>query len=193
MADQSRGGVKYIIWGVLGIIAILVAAKQLGFTPTKIITPAVSVELGGIAPKESNPKEYGSRSDTPQLEARVRELEAQLASSTSQTAAPSPKPTQQGYQPEDEVPNLTGTWRADFMEMRITQYGTSVLTQVSVYGVLLSVGQGALAGRNLNISYVNNLAMQGTLNATVSPDGRRLDVIDYGKGYPQQIVFYRYP
>lgn len=77
--------------------------------------------------------------------------------------------------------------------MRITQYGTSVLTQVSVYGVLLSVGQGALAGRNLNISYVNNLAMQGTLNATVSPDGRRLDVIDYGKGYPQQIVFYRYP
>lgn len=59
MADQSRGGVKYIIWGVLGIIAILVAAKQLGFTPTKIITPAVSVELGESHPRSRTQKSTG--------------------------------------------------------------------------------------------------------------------------------------
>jgi hypothetical protein len=79
------------------------------------------------------------------------------------------------------------------MIMRITQNGTSVVTQVSIYGVLSSVGQGAWAGPSLNVTYVNNLYSQGTWSATVSPDGRRLDVIDYGKGYPQQIVFYRYP
>ena len=51
-ADQNQGGVKYIIWGVIGIIAILIAAKQLAFTPTKITTPAASVELaGGSLPK----------------------------------------------------------------------------------------------------------------------------------------------
>jgi len=67
-ADQNQGGVKYIIWGVIGIIGILIAAGQLGFTPTKITTPAVSVELaGGIAPNESNQKSPAPGQDTPQL------------------------------------------------------------------------------------------------------------------------------
>jgi len=196
MADQSRGGVKYIVWSVIGIIAILITVKELGFTPTKITTPAVSVELaGGIAPKDSNANQGAapSNQNTSQLEDRSREIKAQLAAQASETPPPTRGAADQEDSQDQQVPNIAGNWRSDPLMMTITQFGANIQTQVTMNGVIASAGQGVLTGRSLTVTYVNGLLMQGKFEATLSPDRKRLDVTDYGKGFPQQVVFYRVP
>jgi hypothetical protein len=76
--------------------------------------------------------------------------------------------------------------------LNITQNGSVIATQMADgYGNLLSVGQGTLNGRNLSVEYINNLYARGTFTATVSPDGRQMDVTDLGKGVPQYFTFRR--
>jgi hypothetical protein len=187
------------VWGVLGVIAILVTVKQLGFTPTKISTGTVSVELsGGIAPAPAHtdsgqPSQPAEKPDTSQLQSRVHELERQLAARTlpaSPASTDNPAPAQERPQHET-TPNISGSWRADPLGVSITQNGTSVVMQVFTWGLLASAGYGMVRGHNLQVSYTNNLGMPGRMEATISPDAERMDVTDYGRGYPQSAVWYR--
>ena len=198
---ETQGGVKYIIWAVLGVIAILVTVKELGFTPTKITTPGVSVELkdsGGIAPKAADGAPPPAES-TAELAARVKELESQLKSgqgSEHSVAADVPanagRPVNPNPQPDlAAMPNVGGRWVGQVM-LNIVQNGSSIGTQMmDNYGNPLSVGQGTLNGRNLSVGYVNNFYVRGTFTGTVSPDGQQLNLTDYGKGFPQEFVFRR--
>jgi ABC-type anion transport system duplicated permease subunit len=183
---QGQSGVRYIVWGVLGIIAILITVKQLGFTPTKISTGTVSVELtGGIAPPATQ-KPDTPKPETSQLENRVHELESQLAERAL------PASSQQQERPQREsAPNISGTWRADPLSITITQNGPSVVMQVSSFGILASAGYGMIRGHNLQISYTNNLGIPGRMEATISPDAERMDVTDYGRGYAEPVIWYR--
>lgn len=196
------GGFKYnIIWAVLGVIAILVTVKELGFTPTKISAPGVSVELkggGGIAPKAADGAPPPA-DNTAELTARVKELEGQLKSGQGAghsvpVEAPGTPGTPVNANPQAEaaqVLNVAGTWVGPVM-LNIRQNGASIVTQMSDgYGNLLSIGQGTVNGRNLSVGYRNNLLIPGTLTATVSPDGQQLNVTDMGKGFPQYFTFRR--
>ena len=179
MAEQGRGGVRYIIWGAIAIIALLITLKELGFTPSKITTPAVSVELSsGLAPKDAGQNNPAPAQNTAQLESRVRELETQLAARGPQVAAPSNASTMQDSPQQTATPNVAGNWRGDPLALTITQYGNNVITQTFVYGAITAVGQGVLNGNTLDVSYVNNLYIQGKFQSTVSPDGRRMDLTD---------------
>jgi hypothetical protein len=197
--SQGPSGVKYIVWGVLGIIAILVTVKQLGFTPTKISTGAVSVELsGGIAPAAAHPdsgqqSQPAEKPDTAQLQSRVHELENQLSARALPATPPlTDHPTPQQERPQrNSTPNISGSWRADPLSVSITQNGASVVMQVFAYGALASAGYGMIRGHYLQISYTNNLGMPGRMEATISPDADRMDVTDYGRGYPQSVVWFR--
>jgi hypothetical protein len=197
--SQGKSGVRYIVWGVLGVIAILVTVKQLGFTPTKISTGTVSVELsGGIAPptahaESGQPSQPAEKPDTSQLQSRVHDLENQLAArALPANPASTDNPARVQERPQHEAtPNISGSWRADPLGVSITQNGTSVVMQVFSYGVLASAGYGMIRGHYLQIGYTNNLGMPGRMEATISPDNERMDVTDYGRGYPQSAVWYR--
>jgi hypothetical protein len=197
---ETQGGVKYIIWAVLGVIAILVTVKELGFTPTKISAPGVSVELkGGIAPKAADGAAAPPAENTAELASKVKELESQLKSGQGaehslpvETAANSGRPVN-ANPPAEGAPmvNVGGRWVGPWM-LNITQNGSSIVTQMAdAFGNLLSVGQGTVNGRNLSVQYLNNFYVPGTLTATVSADGRQMDVTDYGKGSAQHFFFSR--
>jgi hypothetical protein len=199
---ETQGGVKYIIWAVLGVIAILVTVKELGFTPTKIVTPGVSVELqgaGGIAPKAAADGAAPHADNTAELAAKVKELESQLKSGTLpersvpvDAAATSGRPVN-ANPPANAGPilNVAGRWVGPWI-VNITQNGSVVVTKmVDGYGNLRSIGQGTVNGRNLSVRYTNNLLIPGTFTAMVSPDGQQMDITDYGSGFPQSFVFRR--
>jgi hypothetical protein len=205
--SQSSAGVKYIIWGVLGIIAILVAVKQLGFTPTKITTPGVSVELsdkGGLAPTTPASGDSPPAENTAELTARVHELETQLHSGApqapvvvgqgAQTGGAVPASTTGNFDPPrnaESITNIAGTWVGPFI-LNITQIGPSVVVKTTnAYGIILSVGRGTLNGRNLSVAYTNNVMLPGTFSATISADDTEMNVTDYGSGVPQSAVFRR--
>jgi hypothetical protein len=179
--SQGPVGVKYIIWGVLGVIAILVTVKQLGFTPTKITTPGVSVELsdkGGIAPKPAGNNDAPPAENNQQLHSSAQQSPV-VAEPGSQTGGAEP------------TPNIAGTWVGPAV-LNIMQSGGSVVVQtLNGYGILLSVGQGALNGRNLSGSYTNAYMQRGVFSAIVSPDGTEMNVTDYSNGVPQSFVYRR--
>lgn len=192
--SQAPAGVKYIIWAVLGVIAILVTVKELGFTPTKITTPGVSVELkssGGIAPKAADDSPTPSTENTAELAARVKELENQLRSGSGHSA---PADTPASVNPPAAISpavNVAGNWVGPVF-LNITQNGSSIITKMmGPYGNLLSVGQGTVNGSSISVGYKNNLLIPGTLTATISSDGQQMNVTDYGKGFPQYFVFRR--
>jgi hypothetical protein len=201
---ETPGGVKYIIWGVLGVIAILVTVKQLGFTPTKITTPGVSVELkesGGIAPKAAADGAPAPAENTAELAAKVKELEAQLKAGTLpersapvEAATTSGRPVPVNANPTAETAptvNVAGTWRGPWF-VNIKQNGSVIVMQmVDGYGNTLSYGNGTVNGHNLAVRYTNNRLVPGTLTATISPDGREMDITDYGGPTPNYLVFTR--
>jgi len=200
LPTETQGGVKYIIWAVLGVIAILVAVKELGFTPTKISAPGVSVELkdgGGVAPKQAADGAAPSAENTAELAAKVKELEAQLKSGTLpehsapvDTAANSGRPVNVSP-PPDAPMNVAGRWVGPWI-VNVQQNGSSIVTRsVDGYGNLGSAGNGMVNGRNLNVQYTNRNFVPGTFSATISPDGREMDMTDYGTGVPQYFVFHR--
>jgi hypothetical protein len=190
---QGQTGVKYLIVGVAGVIAILVAVKELGFTPTKITTPVASVELsGGLAPKPSQQSDPALAQNTSQLEARVRELESQLPSNQQQTPAPSNVVSDQNLQqPQpNQIPNVAGSWTGPYT-MILRQQGASVVAQIFAFQNLVAAGRGTLSGRTLTVDYQNYLLVPGRFVASVSLDDKQLLVTDYGKGYPQPAVYNR--
>ncbi len=249
----SSGAIKVIVVSVAAIIVLLIVIKELDFTPSKVITPTVSVEFqsknGGVAPPATDATARG----TEELEKKVRQLEAELraragseapaastnapvvrpepdsaqqsastkprpprpipaqqpVSTTPHPPAPSsaqqsvdtpphlpvPKPTQQPASPTPRPPpphaSVAGVWRSPASNLQFTQVGNNVTMQVFVYGVLTAVGKGAVSGNSLQVNYVNNVGVPGRMTGVVAPDGSRIEATDYGRGYPQTIVFAR--
>jgi hypothetical protein len=135
----------------------------------------------------------------PNWQRRVKELESQLKSGQGaehslpvDTAANSDRPVNANSPAETvAMVNVGGRWVGPVM-LNITQNGASIVTQMAdAYGNLLSAGQGTVNGRNLSVQYLNSFYVPGTLTATVSPDGRQMDVTDNGKGFPQYFTFRR--
>ena len=178
------------------------AVKELGFTPTKISAPGVSVELkdgGGIAPKAAADGTAPPADNTAELAAKVKELEAQLKSGTLpersvpvDEAATSGRPVNTNPPVEKtSILNVAGTWRGPWF-VNIKQNGSVIVVQmVDGYGNILSYGNGTVNGRNLAVRYTNNRLVPGTLTATISPDGREMDITDYGGPTPNYLVFTR--
>ena len=194
MAQGAGGsnGPKYLALCIFGVIAIIIVVKSVGLNPRKVTGGAFSVEFQDGVPVNPNPGAPSPAHDTARLEARVRELEGQLHAGTlpktdpAGTTAPAPQ-----YPQATRTRSMAGVWRAGVISMGITQSGDQAVVQVYAYGILTSAGAGALNGTTLNVAYMNNTYMSGRMDLTISDDGARLNVTDYGTGFPQSFVMYR--
>ncbi len=201
-SNASSGAIKIIAVSTVAIVVILVVVKQLDFTPSKVSTGTMSVEFqnknGGVAP----PPGEGAAPNVGALEQKVRELEVQLKARAEQapaqeapiataptTPAGSPQPQPQSVPPGPVT--IAGIWRSAVYTVQFAQFGTGVSMQVYVNGVISAVGQGALSANTLQVDYVNNAYVPGRMTGTVSADGSRIDLVDYGRGYPQSMVLTR--
>ena len=75
--------------------------------------------------------------------------------------------------------------------MLFTQVGNQLAMQVHQLGVVSAVGQGALMGNAMQMDYLNVAMMPGRMTGTVSADGSRIDMIDYGRGFPDPVTLTR--
>lgn len=195
MAQGQRGsdGPKIAAISVLGLIAIVLVTVSVGLKPHKVAGGAFSVEFETGTPMTPNAGTRPPVEDTARLEARVRELEGKLHAGTlpkpdldGDTTAPAPR-----YPQPTHTRSMAGAWRADPLSMAITQSGNQAIVQVYVAGILSSAGSGTLNGSSLNVTYMNLNYVSGRMELTISEDGERLNVTDYGKGFPQSFVMYR--
>lgn len=189
---------KVIVASVAAIIVLLVVIKALNFIPSEVATGTVSVKFQGVAP----PTGQAPSQNTAELEKKIQSLQDQMQKTGAPQKDPPASPVSSVATAPAEAaprqtprvagpPNIAGAWKSNLYNVQFVQFGNQFTMQVYVFGVLSAAGQGTISGNAVQVDYMNNSMMYGRMTGTISPDGSRMDMTDYGRGYPEQVVLVR--
>jgi hypothetical protein len=141
--------------------------KELFSTVKPEATKIESIQVAEPRPVLNDDLANANKSD---LAARQEQLEKELAELRQEQ-----KENPASRAVRNQVTNIAGAWEGDGSTYKFYQNGTSITMEETTPGYgQTAIGEGTIDGRVVALTIQTALGSQGTLNVTLSADGRQM-------------------
>ncbi len=185
-SSGTSTGKKFVLFAVMGLLAVIVVIYALypESTIKKVKIPGV---FEAEFERKLTPDEKIQEIPKAELAQRQQDLEKKLRQTETNVEEDRGQPP--------AAWNINGTWRAPGGILYVMQQSGHMVAfreMNPVYGVT-AVGQGAINGQDLDISYTTIMGTTGRTLLKVSPDGQQLtgSFTDMSTGASGPVALYR--